>query len=122
LGSIFLKIDLIFLIDINNNLAMDDIRKKYSLGAETVKSVQKELCSHLYGKGGHSLWNPVNSQIGQDIIMFDMIVTLQHQVDILTKKIEDYEKQTLPVAEAVEVDDDEPVKYEPLFPILDPTT
>ena len=31
------------------------------------------------------------------------------------------EKQELPIAEAVEVDDDEPVKYEPLFPILDPT-
>ena len=31
------------------------------------------------------------------------------------------EKQELPIAEAVDVDDDEPVKYEPLFPILDPT-
>jgi hypothetical protein len=50
--------------------------------------------------------------------MFDMIVTLQQQVDILTKKIEEYEKQELPVAELV---DYEPVKYEPLFSILNPT-
>jgi len=100
---------------------MDDIRNKYSLGTEIRESVNKELYSHLFGKGRHNLWNESHRQTGQDIIMFDMIVTLQHQVEILTKKIEDYEKQTLPVAELVEVDDDEPVKYEPLFPILNPT-
>ncbi len=97
---------------------MDDIRKKYSFGTEMRESVNKELYSHLFAKVRHNLWSEGNRQTGQDIIMFDMIVTLQHQVDILTKKIEEYEKQTLPVAELVH---DEPVKYEPLFPILDPT-
>ena len=99
---------------------MDDIHKKYSLGLEKALSVDKELYSHLYSKCGRAVGTntPAQMKSGQVIIMFDMIVSLQHQVDILTKKIEDYEKQTLPVAELV---DDEPVNYEPLFPILDPT-
>ena len=97
---------------------MDDIAKKYSFGSEKRESIDKELYLHLFGKGGSALWKECNRIKGQDIIMFDMIVTLQQQVDILTKKIEEYEKQTLPVAEVV---DYEPVKYEPLFPILDPT-
>ena len=99
-------------------LTMDTIRNKYSFGSEKRESVNKELYLHLFGKGGSALWNECNRITGQDIIMFDMIVTLQQQVDILTKKIEEYEKQTLPVAELV---DYEPVKYEPLFSILNPT-
>ena len=47
--------------------------------------------------------------------MFDMIIKLQQQVQVLEKKIEEYEKQALPVAELV---DDAPVEYEPLFPVL----
>ena len=53
--------------------------------------------------------------------MKEVMILLIARIEVLEKKIRDYEKQTLPVAEAVEVDDDEPVKYEPLFPILDPT-
>ena len=50
--------------------------------------------------------------------MKEVMILLISRIDVLEKKISDYEKQELPVAELVEY---EPVKYEPLFPILNPT-
>jgi hypothetical protein len=91
------------------------IQQKYEDGYKKERSVKEELCKTLVDGRNKSDYNEGNVNLGTEIIMFDMIVKLQQQVHILEKKIEEYEKQALPVAELV---DDAPVEYEPLFPVL----
>jgi len=75
-----------------------------------IKLVELDMMHHVYGEF-----------IGE-VVRLKMIDEMNERY--FGKRIPlniEREKQELPIAEAVEVDDDEPVKYEPLFPILDPT-
>lgn len=91
------------------------IQQKYEDGYKKERSVKSELCKILIDGSDYSQYNEYTVKTGTEIIMFDMIVKLQQQVQVLEQKIEQYEKQALPVAELV---DDAPVEYEPLFPVL----
>ena len=73
-----------------------------------IKLVELDMMHHVYGEF-----------IGE-VVRLKMIDEMNERY--FGKRIPlniEREKQELPIAEAVEVDDDEPVKYEPLFPILD---
>ena len=91
------------------------IQQKYEDGYKKERSIKNELHKILIDGRDYSQYNERTVHRGTEIIMFDMIVKLQQQVHVLEKKIEEYEKQALPVAELV---DDAPVEYEPLFPVL----
>ena len=91
------------------------IQQKYEDGHKKERSVKQELAKTLIDDRNYTHYNEGNVKLGTEIIMFDMIIKLQQQVQVLEKKIEEYEKQALPVAELV---DDAPVEYEPLFPVL----
>lgn len=94
--------------------------EKYPIGNKALNKTQSELY-RMWRDGrkdsDYKIFNEKNCDRAIQIIMFDMIVKLQDQVQTLEKKIEEYEKQSLPVTELVEYG---PIRYEPLFPTPDP--